>query len=79
MQCVHVVVGAARWRQRQATARGAVFTLLTALVDFATEGFGALINLSIGLFALAILSYQLDVATRALLPAAPMAAQTAAT
>ena len=35
-----------------------------ALVDFATEGFGALINLSIGLFGLAILSYQIDVATR---------------
>jgi hypothetical protein len=37
-----------------------IFTLLNALVDFATEGFGALITLSIGLFALAILSYQLD-------------------
>ena len=41
-----------------------VFTLLNALVDFATEGFGALLNMSIGLFTLAILSYQLDLAAR---------------
>jgi hypothetical protein len=67
------------WPLRWLRNAALVFTLLTALVDFATEGFGALINLSIGLFALAILSYQLDVATRALLPAAPVTAQTAAT
>lgn len=67
------------WPLRWLRNAALVFTLLTALVDFATEGFGALINLSIGLFALAILSYQLDVATRALLPAAPVATQTAAT
>jgi hypothetical protein len=29
-------------------------------VHFATEGFAALINLSIGLLAMAVLSYQLD-------------------
>jgi hypothetical protein len=46
-----------------------VFTLLNALVDFATEGFGALLNMSIGLFTLAIMSYQLDLAARAVVPA----------
>jgi hypothetical protein len=46
-----------------------VFTLLNALVDFATEGFGALLNMSIGLFTLAIMTYQLDLAARALVPA----------
>jgi hypothetical protein len=46
-----------------------VFTLLTALVDFATEGFGASINLSIGLFAMGVLSYQIDVAQRATIDA----------
>ena len=51
-----------------------VFTLLNALVDFATEGFGALINMSIGLFTLAILSYHLDLAARS---AAPLVSVTA--
>jgi hypothetical protein len=41
-----------------------VSTLLNALVDFATQGFGALLNMSIGLFTLAILSYHLDLAAR---------------
>jgi hypothetical protein len=45
-----------------------VFTLLNALVDFATEGFGALMNMSIGLFTLAILSYHLDLAARSVAP-----------
>jgi hypothetical protein len=45
-----------------------VFTLLNALVDFATQGFGALLNMSIGLFTLAILSYHLDLAARAVVP-----------
>ena len=40
-----------------------MFTFLNALVEFATEGFAALINLSIGLFGLAILSW-VDVAVR---------------
>lgn len=52
------------WPLRLLRSAALVFTFLTALVDFATEGFGALINLSIGLFGLAILSYQIDVATR---------------
>jgi hypothetical protein len=68
------------WPLRWLRNAALIFTLLNALVDFATEGFGALINLSIGLFALAILSYQLDVAARAgareALPApAPAAAE----
>ena len=46
-----------------------VVTLLNALVDFATEGFGALMNMSIGLFTLAILSYHLDLAARSVAPA----------
>jgi hypothetical protein len=52
------------WPLRWLRNAALIFTLLNALVDFATEGFGALINLSIGLFTLAILSYQLDVAAR---------------
>lgn len=52
------------WPLRLLRSAALVFTFLTALVDFATEGFAALITLSIGLFGLAILSYQLDVATR---------------
>lgn len=46
------------------------FALLNALVDFATEGFGALLNLTVGLFALAIISYQIDVRIREARPRA---------
>jgi hypothetical protein len=52
------------WPLRLLRNAALTFTLLNALVNFATEGFAALINLSIGLFALAILSYHLDVAAR---------------
>jgi hypothetical protein len=52
------------WPLRLLRNAALTFTLLNALVNFATEGFAALINLSIGLFALAILSYHLDVAVR---------------
>ncbi|BCI52909.1 hypothetical protein NIIDNTM18_21870 [Mycolicibacterium litorale] len=41
-----------------------LYTFLNAFVDFATEGFAALISLSIGLFTLAVLTYQIDVAVR---------------
>ncbi|MGE2713621.1 hypothetical protein ACQI4L_06170 [Mycolicibacterium litorale] len=41
-----------------------LYTFLNAFVDFATEGFAALIGLSIGLFTLAVLTYQIDVAVR---------------
>ncbi|MDT5399316.1 MAG: hypothetical protein QOK33_2547 [Mycobacterium sp.] len=55
----------ATWPLRWLRNAAMLFTALNALVDFATEGFGALINLSIGLFALAILGYHIDVAERA--------------
>jgi hypothetical protein len=58
------------WPLRWLRNAALIFTLLNALVDFATEGFGALINLSIGLITLAVLSYQLDVAAREASPAA---------
>jgi hypothetical protein len=56
----------ATWPLRWLRNAALIFTLLNALVDFATEGFGALITLSIGVFALAILAYQIDVAERSL-------------
>lgn len=56
------------WPLRWLRNAALIFTLLNALVDFATDGFGALINLSIGLFTLAILSYHLDVAARSDVP-----------
>jgi hypothetical protein len=52
------------WTLRWLRNAALVFTLLNALVNFATEGFGALINLAIGLFTLAILAYHLDLAVR---------------
>ena len=54
----------AAWPLRWLRNAALIFTLLNALVDFATEGFGALITVGIGLFALAILSYHLDLAAR---------------
>ena len=57
------------WPLRWLRNAALIFTFLNALVDFATEGFGALVNMSIGLFTLAILSYQLDVAAQEYLPA----------
>ena len=57
------------WPLRWLRNAALIFTFLNALVDFATEGFGALVNMSIGVFTLAILSYQLDVAAQANLPA----------
>ena len=48
------------WPLRWLRNAALIFTFLNALVDFATEGFGALLNMSIGLFTLAVLSYQLD-------------------
>lgn len=58
------------WPLRWLRNAALLFTFLNALVDFATEGFAALINLSIGLFTLAVVSYHLDVAAHAELPAA---------
>jgi hypothetical protein len=62
------------WPLRWLRNAALTFTFLNALVDFATEGFAALINLSIGLFTLAVLTYHLDLATRAELPAPEPAA-----
>lgn len=53
------------WPLRWLRDAALIFTFLNALVDFATEGFGAMLNMSIGLVTLAILTYQLDVAERA--------------
>ncbi|MCV7289458.1 hypothetical protein H7J87_29450 [Mycolicibacterium wolinskyi] len=62
------------WPLRWLRNAALTFTFLNALVDFATEGFGALLNMSIGLFTLAILSYQLDRAVVARAPREPVAA-----
>ncbi len=53
------------WPLRWLRNAALIFTFLNALVDFATHGFGALINMSIGLFTLAVLSYQLDIREQA--------------
>jgi hypothetical protein len=45
-------------------------TMLTALVEFAADGFGALIGVAIGLFTLAIISYQIDLRARTARPRA---------
>ncbi|WP_197373522.1 hypothetical protein [Mycolicibacterium baixiangningiae] len=52
------------WPLRWLRNAALLFTFLNAFVDFATEGFAALISLSIGLFTLAVLTYQIDVAVR---------------
>lgn len=53
--------GPVRWLRDAAL----LFTLLSAVVHFATEGFAALIDLSIGLLAMAVLSYQLSLREQA--------------
>ncbi|BBZ34104.1 hypothetical protein MCNF_27090 [Mycolicibacterium confluentis] len=50
------------WPMRWLRNAALVSTFLNALVDFATEGFGALSGMAIGLFTLAVLTYQLDIA-----------------
>jgi hypothetical protein len=52
------------WPLRWLRNAALLFTFLNAFVDFATEGFAALISMSIGLFTLAVLTYQIDVAVR---------------
>ncbi|MEE3849344.1 hypothetical protein VZC37_03310 [Gordonia sp. LSe1-13] len=47
------------WPLRSLRLAALVFTVSNALVDFALDGFGALVNLAIGLFSLAIISYHL--------------------
>jgi hypothetical protein len=52
------------WPLRWLRIAALLFTFLNAFVDFATEGFAALISLSVGLFGLAVLTYQIDVEVR---------------
>jgi hypothetical protein len=53
------------WPLRWLRDAALLFTLLSAMVHFATEGFAALINLAIGLLAMALLSYQLQLREQA--------------
>ena len=53
------------WPLRSLRMAALVFTVTNALVDFALEGFGALINLGVGLFGLAVISYHLGRQTSA--------------
>ncbi len=48
------------WPLRSLRLGALVFTLSNALVDFALEGFGALTNLALGLFALSVIGYHLS-------------------
>ncbi|OBF21959.1 hypothetical protein [Mycobacterium sp. ACS4331] len=50
------------WPLRWLRNAALISTFLNALVDFATQGFGALSSMAIGLFTLAVLTYQLDAA-----------------
>lgn len=52
------------WPLRWLRNAALLFTFLNAFVDFATEGFAALLSMSIGLFTLAVLTYQIDAAVR---------------
>ncbi|MGV9823965.1 hypothetical protein [Gordonia sp. NPDC003429] len=47
------------WPLRSLRMAALVFTMTNALVDFALDGFGALYNLALGLFALAVVGYHL--------------------
>lgn len=53
------------WPLRTLRIASLVFMLSNALVDFALEGFGAVLNLGIGLFALSVVSYHLGQAVTA--------------
>ncbi|MEK8072884.1 hypothetical protein [Rhodococcoides navarretei] len=53
----------ALWPLRILRVSALIFTLLNALVDFAQEGFAALVNVAIGLFALAVISHRITVRT----------------
>ncbi|MGW0181362.1 hypothetical protein [Nocardia sp. NPDC003345] len=49
------------WPLQTLRTAALIFTVLNAFADFATEGFGALIAVAAGLFAMAVLSYRLTV------------------
>jgi hypothetical protein len=51
------------WPLRMLRIAALIFTLLNALVDFAQEGFVALINVAVGLFTLAVLSHRINCRT----------------
>ncbi|WP_232718041.1 hypothetical protein [Gordonia metallireducens] len=53
------------WPLRTLRIAALVFMLSNALVDFAMEGFGALLNVAIGLFTLSVLGYHLAQAVTA--------------
>jgi predicted acyltransferase len=59
------------WPLRLLREAALLFALLSAMAHFATEGFAALISLSIGLLAMAILSYHLHLRQRAQTPIGP--------
>jgi hypothetical protein len=59
------------WPLRLLREAALVFTLFSAMAHFATEGFAALINLAIGLLAMAILSYHLHLRERKGTPIGP--------
>ncbi|SDH99435.1 hypothetical protein SAMN05444695_104247 [Rhodococcus triatomae] len=49
------------WPLRLLRLAALIFTALNALVDFATEGFGALTYVAIGLFTMAVISHRITV------------------
>ncbi|WP_328394664.1 hypothetical protein [Nocardia sp. NBC_00416] len=49
----------ALWPLQTLRVAALIFTVLNAFADFATEGFGALVSVAAGLFAMALLSYQI--------------------
>ncbi len=49
------------WALQALRIAALVFTVLNALVDFAAEGFGALLNVGFGLFVMAVVSYRISV------------------
>ena len=51
------------WPLRTLRIAALIFTMLGALVDFAQEGFYALIGVALGLFAMAVLSHRIAVRT----------------
>jgi hypothetical protein len=59
------------WPLRLLRDAALLFTLLSAMANFATEGFAALIGLAIGLLAMAMLSYHLHLRERAEIPMGP--------
>ncbi|MGB6073152.1 MAG: hypothetical protein WBG53_21685 [Rhodococcus sp. (in: high G+C Gram-positive bacteria)] len=59
--------GGPLWPLRTLRVSALIFTLLNALVDFAQEGFAALVNVAIGLFALAVISHRITVRTAELM------------